>query len=176
MYFNTKSFPTVFCILHLYEKDNANIAKKYVITSIWWVINQKMTMKTFKFIFFLTLLFSFSSVASAQSPGIPGEVVAAISQSNAGKLTPFLGSNVELVIDKKNDVYSKQQAVKIISDFFKKNTVNSFQILHSGTKDASSFAIGTLKTSAGTYRVYILTRKADAKTVIQQLRIEPSNE
>lgn len=135
-----------------------------------------MTMKTFNIIFILTLLLSFSSVATAQNPGIPGEVVAAISQGNAGKLTPFLGTNVELVIGNKNDVYSKHQAVEIISDFFKKNTVRNFQVLHSGAKDTSSFAIGTLKTSTSTYRVYILTRKAGAKTVIQQLRIEPSNE
>lgn len=133
-------------------------------------------MKTFRIILFFTLMLSFSNAATAQSPAIPGEVVAAISQGNAGKLTPFLGANVELVIGNRNDVYSKQQAVEIILDFFKKNTVNNFQILHSGAKDASSFAIGTLKTSTGTHRVYILTRKADAKTVIQQLRIEPSNE
>lgn len=132
-------------------------------------------MRTFNTILFLTLLLSFSTEATAQSQGIPGEVVAAISQGNASKLNPFLGANVELVIDSKNDVYSKQQAVEIIADFFKRNTVSSFQVIHSGTKDASSFAIGTLKTSTGTYRVYILTRKADTKTVIQQLRIEPSN-
>lgn len=133
-------------------------------------------MKTFNIILFFAFLLSFPNAATAQSATIPGEVVAAVSQGNAGRLTPFLGANVELVIGTKNDVYSKQQAVEIISDFFKKNTVNNFQVLHSGTKDSSSFAIGTLKTSTGTFRVYILTRKADSKTVIQQLRIEPSNE
>lgn len=137
---------------------------------------KKSQMKTFNIIISLTLLLSLPAATAAQNPGIPGEVTAAISQGSAGKLTPFLGSNVELVIGNKNDVYSKQQAVEIISDFFKRNTVSSFQVLHSGAKDASSFAIGTLKTSAGTYRVYILTRKTGTKTVIQQLRIEPSNE
>lgn len=133
-------------------------------------------MKTFRIILFFTLLLSYPMAASAQNSGIPGEVVAAISQGNASRLTPYLGTNVELVVGNRNDVYSKQQAVEIISDFFKRNTVTNFQVLHSGAKDTSSFAIGSLKTSSGTYRVYILTRRADSKIVIQQLRIEPSNE
>ena len=102
-------------------------------------------MKTFRIILFFTLMLSFSNAASAQSPAIPGEVVAAISQGNAGKLTPFLGANVELVIGNRNDVYSKQQAVEIISDFFKKNTVNNFQILHSGAKMLPALRLGPLK-------------------------------
>lgn len=133
-------------------------------------------MKTIKILLFAFLMLTLNQAASAQGSGIPGEVVAAISQGNTAKLTPYLGSNVELVIGTKNDVYSKQQAVEIVAEFFRKNTVVDFQILHSGNKDTSSFAIGTLKASTGTYRVYILTRKTDGKSLIQQLRIESSNE
>lgn len=116
------------------------------------------------------------NLSAQQSSGMPSEIIAGISQGNVARLTPYLGVNVELIIGSKNDVYSKQQAIEIISDFFKRNTVINFQILHSGAKDMSNFAIGTLKTSTGTYRVYILTRKVDGKPVIQQLRIESSNE
>lgn len=133
-------------------------------------------MRTSKIILLLCLALAFGHKLPAQSSGMPGEIIAAISQGNVARLTPYLGSNVELVIDNKNDVYSKQQAVEIISDFFKRNTVSSFQILHSGSKDTSTFAIGTLKTATGAYRVYILTRKTDGKSVIQQLRIESSND
>lgn len=133
-------------------------------------------MKTFRVILFFTLLMPGYLIVHAQTPGIPNEVVSAIKQGNASKLSPYLGANVELIIGNKNDIYSKQQTVEIVSDFFRKNPVNDFQILHSGSKDAASFAIGTLKTSTGTFRVYILTRKTDEKSVVQQLRIEPSNE
>lgn len=133
-------------------------------------------MKPLKFILFVLLALGLNTSLSAQNTNIPVEIVNAISQGNASRLTPYLGTNVELSIESKNDIYSKQQAVEIISEFFRKNNVNDFQILHSGAKDTSSFAIGSLKTSTGTYRVYILTRKADGKSVIQQLRIEPSNE
>jgi hypothetical protein len=87
-----------------------------------------------------------------------------------------LGANVELVIGAKNDVFSKQQASGIINDFFRSNKVNSFQVLHKGNKDNANFAIGTLKTSSGNYRVYVLTRKQGATPLIQQLRIESSND
>lgn len=133
-------------------------------------------MKISKAILLLCLALTFAHGLPAQSSGMPGEIIAAISQGSVARLTPYLGANVELVIDNKNDVYSKQQAVEIISDFFKRNTVSGFQILHSGSKDTSTFAIGALKTSNGAYRVYILTRKTDGKSVIQQLRIESSND
>ena len=76
----------------------------------------------------------------------------------------------------KNDVFSKQQASGIITDFFRTNKVSSFQLLHKGNKEATSFAIGEIKTNTGNYRVYVLTRKSGNQTVIQQLRIELSND
>ncbi len=138
--------------------------------------SKKNKMKPLKLILFILLMLGVNFSASAQNTSIPVDIVTAISQGNASRLTPYLGTNVELVIGNKNDIYSKQQAVEIVSEFFRKNSVNDFQILHSGSKDTSSFAIGSLKTSTGTYRVYILTRKTDGKSLIQQLRIEPSNE
>jgi len=81
-----------------------------------------------------------------------------------------------LVVDDKNDIYSKQQASGIITDFFRSKKINSFNVLHKGNKDAASFVIGTLKTSTGTFRVYVLTRKQGATPLIQQLRIESTNE
>ncbi|MFV0391038.1 MAG: DUF4783 domain-containing protein [Paludibacteraceae bacterium] len=124
---------------------------------------------------FFTLNFGYHSPAQTFS-GIPDGIIAAITQGDANRLSLYLGTNVELVISNKNDVYSKQQAVKIIADFFRENSVKNFQILHSSAKDASGFAIGRLETSKGSYRAYILTRKNKDKLLIQQLRVEQSNE
>ncbi|MFZ4724834.1 MAG: DUF4783 domain-containing protein [Paludibacter sp.] len=123
------------------------------------------------------LLLSFCIILSipyvgAQSSEVPSGVISALDDGNANQLSGFLNGNVELVIGNQNDVFSKQQATGIIADFFRKNRVNSFQLLHKGNKDAASFAIGTLKTTSGSYRVYVLTRKNE----IQQLRIELSND
>jgi len=108
----------------------------------------------------------------AQSAEVPSEIIASLNDGNANQLSGFLNDNVELVIENKNDIFSKQQATGIIVEFFRKNKVSGFQLLHKGNKDAASFVIGTLKTGTGSFRVYVLTRKNE----IQQLRIEPSND
>src|ERR1035437_8100261 len=129
-------------------------------------------MKNFKLLLVFTCLFCAFPLLEAQTAEVPSEVISALNSGNASQLSGYLNSNVELVIENKNDVFRKQQASGIIADFFRKNSVNSFQLLHKGNKDEASFVIGMLKTSSGSFRVYILTRKNE----IQQLRIEPSND
>lgn len=129
-------------------------------------------MKTIKLFLFCFILFTAIPVVQSQTLEVPSGVISALDEGNAGALSGYLNANVELVIGAQNDVFSKQQATGIISDFFRKNRVSGFELLHKGNKDAANFTIGTLKTSSGTYRVYILTRKNE----IQQLRIEPSND
>ena len=129
-------------------------------------------MKTIKLLTFIALFTALELTSAAQTTGFPNEIVTALNSADVAKLTNYLNDNVELVMSNKNDVYSKQQAVGIITDFFRKNKVNGFQLLHNGNKEAASFIIGTLKTTAGNYRVYVLTRKTNGKQLIQQLRIE----
>lgn len=134
-------------------------------------------MKTMRFFLISTLMLLCTlPMANAQSTEVPSEIISALNSGDAAKLSGYLNSNVELVIGSKNDVFSKQQASGIIADFFRTNRVSSFQVLHKGNKEAASFAIGELKTSGGIYRVYVLTRKSGSQPVIQQLRIEPSND
>lgn len=129
-------------------------------------------MRTIKFVLLSVCFFLAIPAIQAQSAEVPTDIISALNEGNASDLSGYLNDNVELVIDNKNDVFSKQQATGIVTDFFRKNRVNSFQLLHKGNKDAASFAIGTLKTTSGNFRVYVLTRKNE----IQQLRIEPSND
>ena len=129
-------------------------------------------MKTIKLFLLCACFFCVVPLMEAQSVEVPSEIMSALNSGDASQLSNYLNSNVELVIENKNDVFRKAQATEIIADFFRKNKVSGFQLLHKGNKDAASFAIGMLKTASGTYRVYVLTRKNE----IQQLRIEPSND
>jgi hypothetical protein len=129
-------------------------------------------MKTIKLFLISTCLFFGFPQLEAQSVEVPSEIISALNSGNAGQLSNYLNANVELFIESKNDLFSKQQSTEIIADFFRRNHVTGFQLLHKGNKDAASFAIGTLKTSTGSFRLYVLTRKNE----IQQLRIEPSND
>lgn len=101
----------------------------------------------------------------------------ALSKGDAIALSAWFNEHVELVLTGINDVYSKKQATGILVDFFKKNKVQSYQLLHKGNKENSAFTIGTISTATGDYRVYILIRRsASDKQLIQQLRIESSND
>jgi hypothetical protein len=98
-------------------------------------------------------------------------------KGDAATLASFFNENVELVIGSTNDVFSKKQATGIVADFFRRNKVLSYQILHKGIKENSAFTIGTIRTSTGNFRVYVLVRRVvNEKQLIQQLRIETSND
>lgn len=129
-------------------------------------------MKTIRLFLLSFCLICAVPLVHAQSSEVPSGIISALDNGNASQLSAYLNDNVELVIGNQNDVFSKPQATGIIADFFRKNKASGFQLLHKGNKDAASFAIGTLKTNTGSFRVYVLTRKNE----IQQLRIEPSNE
>lgn len=133
-------------------------------------------MKTIKLVLLSFLMLCALPHVAAQSSEVPPEIISALDKGDAGKLSAYLNTNVELVVGNKNDVFSKQQASGIITDFFRTNKVSSFQLLHKGNKEVTSFAIGEIKTNTGNYRVYVLTRKSGNQTVIQQLRIELSND
>lgn len=122
----------------------------------------------------LMMLLSFG-FANAQSE-VSQDILQAFSENAPAVITANLNDNVELVINNYNDVYSRQQSTVIINDFFRKNRVSSFQIMHTGNKESAAFAICTMKAGKESYRVYILTRKSGSRQYIQQLRIEPSYE
>lgn len=133
-------------------------------------------MKTKRLFLLLPFLFLGFVSGYAQSGEAPAEIVAALDNGDASKLSSFFISNVNLVIGQKNDFYSKQQAAGIITDFFRNNKVSAFSVIHVVPKDAVTVVIGNLKTSGGTYRVYVYTRKVGSNSVIEQLRIENSND
>ena len=133
-------------------------------------------MKSIKLVLLSFLMLCALPHVVAQSSEVSSEIITALDKGDAAKLSAYLNANVELVVGNKNDVFSKQQATGIITDFFRTNKVSSFQLLHKGNKEATSFALGEIKTNTGNYRVYVLTRKSGNQTVIQQLRIEISND
>ena len=115
------------------------------------------------------------SVLFGQSYQLPSEIVTALEKSDAAQLSNYFGTTVELTVLNQNDVYSKQQATGILTDFFRRNTVTSYQSLHGGNKDAASFAIGNLNTTSRAFRIYVLIRSVSGQPVIQQLRIEAND-
>lgn len=94
---------------------------------------------------------------------------------NYKELSKFFDTKVELTILTKENSYSKAQAELIIKDFFSKDKVSGYQVIHQGkSRDGAQYAIGTLTTATTSYRTYVLTKTVKGNTRIQQLRFEAS--
>ena len=128
-------------------------------------------MKNAKFKIILLLLVMFVLVSPSFSQ-IPGEIVLSIQNGNDEMLSSYFNQNVELVVENNDDVFSKAQAKQIVAEFFKANKPKQFSIIHQGGKDGARYAIGSLVTSTGTFRVYFLLKSKDNNSYIHQLRIE----
>jgi hypothetical protein len=103
---------------------------------------------------------------------IPSGIITALSSGNAVALSEYFGQNIELSMFEKEEIYSKTQAQIILKNFFSTNPPKSFEIIHQGGKEASKYAIGSLKTSGKTYRITMLLKTNGTVIYIHQLRIE----
>lgn len=101
------------------------------------------------------------------------DVISAIKQGDAGTLSKHLDNTVEINMLGKSSSYSKAQAEIILKDFFGKNNVKSFEIIHRGGQEAGSqFGIGNLVTSGGNFRTSFFLQKKGSTFVLNELRFE----
>lgn len=124
---------------------------------------------------FLPLLLFFlvpTRVIPSNTTTVPEVIINAIKTGNAKELAKFFNQNIELVILTEENVYSKTQAELILKDFFSKNTPSEFTILHQGGKEGAQYAIGSVKTSSGNFRIYFLLKYKNDQPFIHQLKIE----
>ena len=100
---------------------------------------------------------------------------AAIKLGNSKALSQHFGPKIDLTLPNKEDSYSKAQAAQILKDFFQRYKVSNYKVIHHGSaKDGAEYFIGSLSTSGGSFRTYLLVRTENSKKRIQQLRIEAS--
>jgi len=126
----------------------------------------------FKVVLLFLGLFVFVSPSFSQ---IQGEIVLSIQNGNDEMLAKYFNQNVELVVESHDDVFSKSQARQIVAEFFKANKPKQFTIIHQGGKDGARYAIGSLVTSTGNFRVYFLLKNKENNSYIHQLKIEKQN-
>jgi hypothetical protein len=123
------------------------------------------------------LLFILPAFSFAQTPDVADLVAGAIRTGNAKEISKYFADNVDLKVLEQENIYSKAQAELILKDFFTKHPVKEFVVVHkSQPKNDSQFAIGTLTTTNGTYRVHYLMKAAAGVTTVTQFRIENSDE
>jgi len=119
-----------------------------------------------------TLLFASATLLSFTSLTGIEDVVAALKTGNASQIAKYFDNTVEIALPAKSSSYSKSQAEMILKDFFSTNIVKSFKALHKGDNGGSQFCIGTLQTSAASYRTTIYMKQKGDKQVLQEIRFE----
>jgi hypothetical protein len=101
------------------------------------------------------------------------DVVTAIKQGDAGNLSRYLDNTVEINMAGRSTSYSKAQAEIILKDFFSKNQVKSFELLHQGEAGGGSrYGIGNMVTGGGSFRTSFFLQKKGSSLVLNELRFE----
>ncbi len=123
----------------------------------------------------VALFATFTALSLPQESNEPiHTITTAFQKGSASEVAKHFSPTIEMMLFEQENMYSKSQAELLLKDFFSKHKPSSFKINHQGAKGNTSFAIGTLLTSSGAYRVSIFLKKESANTLIHQLRIEPS--
>ena len=118
----------------------------------------------------IILLSLFLGKASAQNFD---NIADAIRTGSVSTLSSSFGANVEIGIKDAQNSYSKPQAEAVLKDFFGSHSPKSFSIVHKGNSpDGAQYFIGTLSTSAGTYRTYVYAKQEMGNFVIKEIKFE----
>lgn len=120
------------------------------------------------------LLMLVSIAASAAFfPAVLDDISLAIRSGNAREVAKYFDTSVEITIHNESKVYSKSQAEMVLKDFFTKNPVSSFNVIHKGTSnEGSQYGIGTLVTGGGSFRTYVYIKQKGTAFFIQEMRFE----
>ncbi|MBI4945001.1 MAG: DUF4783 domain-containing protein [Bacteroidetes bacterium] len=126
----------------------------------------------------ILLLFTLSDSPTESFLDITDDVATAMKTGNASNVAKFFSENVDLKVPNIEKVCSKAQAELILKDFFSKNPIKSFSVIHKGTsKNGDQYAIGTYETTTGKkFRTYFLFKKEKTGLAIQQMRFETQDE
>ncbi len=130
-------------------------------------------MYTMKHLLRLSVIASlaFLTVTRLHAQSIDG-VISGLKSGNTAQLSGSIADNMQLTVADKSSTYNKAQAEKALKDFFQKNAVKGFDLKHKGSAPNGNYAIGTLQTSGGNYRVNIFMRKEKGGEVIKELRFQ----
>lgn len=105
---------------------------------------------------------------------IPEGIIHAFEKGDAKELSIYLNSNVELKVLEEVHITSKNQAVRILQDFFKSHPTKSFLVAYEESKKDSRYGLGTLETKKGTFKVNLYFMENGKERLIYYLSLEKS--
>lgn len=100
------------------------------------------------------------------------EIINAVKSGNAAEVAKYFDNTVEITLPEKSNSYSKKQAQLVLQDFFTKNGVKNFEVIHQSESSGSQYCIGNLTTNNGIFRTTIYMKQKGNKQFVQELRFE----
>lgn len=111
-------------------------------------------------------------LAPMRAQTVPDGLVDALARGDARTMAVYFHQSLELTILTKDYMVSKNQATRIMEDFFKEHPPTGFSISFEGAKQKSKYAIGALKTAAQDFRVNIFFLNKEGDRLIYYMSIE----
>jgi hypothetical protein len=106
-----------------------------------------------KVLAFMLLVMISLTTATAQT--LPREVVQSFEKGNAKGLTRHLNKSIEMnILDQKHTV-SRNQAVRILQEFFNEYPPSAFEVTYEGGKADSKYSLCNYQSSKEHYRVHL---------------------
>ena len=110
------------------------------------------------------------------SQTVPAGLANAIGEGNVSDMSAWFHQSLEMTILEEEYECSKNQATRILENFFKDHKATGFSISFEGAKEQSKYAIGALTTSNGNFRVNMFFLNKEGKRLIYYLSIEKESQ
>lgn len=95
-----------------------------------------------------------------------------IQSGDSDKLSAWFADNVELDILGAVNNSTRNQARRIMKNFFGNYTPKQFQIIHKSGKNPMKYAVGTLDAGGEKFRIILSVKTNGSRSYIQHLKVE----
>lgn len=128
---------------------------------------------TLKHAFFI-LLATISIVCVAATNDTIAIINNSIAKSDVQQLSKYMGFNVEMNILGNSSVYSKTQAVSVLSNFFDTYPVKTYNVKQGGSiSENTKFSIGTyISKHNDSFKIYYVVKRNGSEETITKFTIE----
>lgn len=99
-------------------------------------------------------------------------MIRSLKEGDGVTIGTLLNDVCDLELPEYRGTYSKAQAGKIVSDFFKNHPVSSFRIIRQGTlAEKEQYTLAEMKSKSKTWKIYFIIKGKDGKWVVPLFRI-----
>jgi hypothetical protein len=123
----------------------------------------------------LLLLFcvlSFRSIQAQSPQDVMKSIEAAIKNKDAVQLSQFFNKELEITLLDYEKVCSKSQAQLVVKDFFSKNPLSKFNLIHVGGSGDAWYGMGLYESVNSQFDTNVFIKKYGAVYLIDRIRFE----